>query len=115
VRGAQHWTRALLHDDQVVANVSVGVSGALSQWHGATHEKMTFLGRRFLEKGRRSGSCFDVHVSIAHYHIRRPVASDQSPVQLQCSLAACAGGEGSRGGQACGEMFTVRNYQTLLE
>jgi hypothetical protein len=98
VRGAQHWTRALLHDDQVVADISVRVSGAPSQWHGATHEKMTFLGRRFLEKGRRSGSCFDVHVSIAHYHIRRPAASEQCPVQLQCFWAACAGGEGSRRG-----------------
>jgi hypothetical protein len=29
--------------------------------HSSTHEKMTFLGRRFFEKGRRSGSCFDVH------------------------------------------------------
>jgi hypothetical protein len=52
-----------LHDDQVIADVSVRVSGAQWQWHinGATHEKITLLGRRFLEKGRRSGSCFDVH------------------------------------------------------
>lgn len=33
---------------------------------------MTFLGRRFLEKGRRSGSWFDVHRSILNYHIRTP-------------------------------------------
>jgi hypothetical protein len=32
----------------------------------STHEKMTRLGSRFLEKGRRSGSLFDVHSSMVH-------------------------------------------------
>lgn len=30
----------------------------------STHEKMTRLGRRFLEKGRRSGSCFEAQSSM---------------------------------------------------
>jgi hypothetical protein len=33
----------------------------------ATHEKMTFLGSRFFEKGRRSGSCFDAQSSMMRY------------------------------------------------
>jgi len=32
-----------------------------------TYEKMTLLGSRFLEKGRRSGSCFDVHSSMVSW------------------------------------------------
>jgi hypothetical protein len=31
---------------------------------------MTFFGSRFLEKGRRSGSLFVVHSSMAHYRIQ---------------------------------------------
>jgi hypothetical protein len=64
--------------------------------HGATHEKMTFLGRRFLEKGRRSGSCFDVHWSMAHYRMQtlRQLPST-SPVRLRCCSVVCAAsGEG---------------------
>jgi hypothetical protein len=53
---------------------------------------MTLLGRRFLEKGRRSGSCFDVHVSIAHYHIR-PGDFRAVSGTVQCFSAVCAGGE----------------------
>ena len=36
-----------------------------------THENITLLGRRFLEKGRRSGSFFDGQ-SMLSYHIKAP-------------------------------------------
>jgi hypothetical protein len=58
----------VLHYDEVIGNVSACVS--LWQLTGTlrtTHEKMTFFGRRFLEKGSRSGSCFEVQSSMAHY------------------------------------------------
>ena len=58
----------VLHYYEIIGNVSACVS--LWQLTGtlwSTHEKMTFLGRRFLEKGSRSGSCFEVQSSMAHY------------------------------------------------
>lgn len=65
---------AALHYDEVVADISVLVSLHHLFYTGScTHEKMTFLGRRFLEKGRRSGSCFDVQSSMMRYRTQ-PVA-----------------------------------------
>lgn len=43
-------------DNDIVENISAAGSVGISSREGATHEKMTFLGKRFLEKGRRSGS-----------------------------------------------------------
>ena len=64
---------ALLHDDHIVENVSV-ISSQLALFQKSqcsnTYEKMTFFGSRFLEKGRRSGSLFVVHSSMAHYRIQ---------------------------------------------
>lgn len=51
----------------------------------STHEKMTRLGSLFLEKGRRSGSCFDVQSSMMRYCIRKcPKISGRSGAQLRC-------------------------------
>ena len=59
---------AALQDDEIVANISVLVSvWCMFALGGGTYEKMTFLGRRFLEKGRRSGSCLDVQSSMMRY------------------------------------------------
>jgi hypothetical protein len=45
------------HDDDIVNYIpGLGQLAALLVQGVATHENMTFLGRRFLEKGRRSGS-----------------------------------------------------------
>jgi hypothetical protein len=55
-------TQGFLHYYKVVANVTAPVSvWQLCSVLGTTHEKMTLLGSRFLEKGRRSGSLLDVH------------------------------------------------------
>lgn len=65
-----------LHYDKVVDDVSVNVSISADRVLpcNATHENMTRFGSRFLEKGRRSGSCFDVHSSMMRYCIRpRPI------------------------------------------
>ncbi len=67
--------RERLHYNEVVDDVSAKVSRrpllSFCVTLISTHEKMTRFGSRFLEKGRRSGSCFDVHSSmVVHYCIR---------------------------------------------
>jgi hypothetical protein len=60
-----------LHYYEIIDNVTtlVSLQSALNVC-GSTYEKMTFLGSRFFEKGRRSGSWFAVHLSISLYHIQ---------------------------------------------
>jgi hypothetical protein len=55
-------TKVFLHYYKVIANVAGPVSILqLCSVFSTTHEKMTLLGSRFLEKGRRSGNLLDVH------------------------------------------------------
>ena len=79
---------AALHYDEVVADISVLVSLHHLFYTGScTHEKMTFLGRRFLEKGRRSGSCFDVQSSMMRYRTQ-PIADASLLSQTQWQSTA---------------------------
>lgn len=79
---------AALHYDEVVADISVLVSLHHLFYTGScTHEKMTFLGRRFLEKGRRSGSCFDVQSSMMRYRTQ-PIADASLRSQTQWQSTA---------------------------
>src|SRR5690242_337977 len=72
---------------------------------------MTRFGSRFLEKGRRSGSCLDVHSSMAHYCIRtRPQErlSGRSGAQIRCLwMGTAAGGREAVVKQT--EMFWAAN------
>lgn len=69
---------AALHDYEIITDIPALVSIQYA-WmvSGFTHEKMTFLESRFLEKGRRSGSCLDVQSSMAHYRARAAVEMRQ--------------------------------------
>ena len=44
----------------------------------STHEKMTLLGSRFFEKGRRSGSCLLVQSSMMHDYIHARAQTSES-------------------------------------
>ena len=76
----------------------------------ATHEKMTLLGSRFLEKGRRSGSCFDVHSSMVSCEGRARCAEAQARVRVQGEVYGVSfyGGRSARAGIAALSNVLVR-------
>ncbi len=63
----------VLHYDKVVEDISAYVSLQPMQLFcvDSTYEKTTRFGSRFLEKGKRSGSCFEVQSSMVHYCIQK--------------------------------------------